>query len=160
MREACRAAAAVCCRLCVGIDCGHLDWSISSATHSLSYVGGPVLGAERLAQSAGAGQVLASFDVMAQVHTMQSSVYAQHQEDPGGAARAAAAAGSGFQATVGGVGGGAGGGGGGALGPAVAGLPLKVSRARMGSRSRRLLVFACRYVCRVASGGSQRWMVA
>lgn len=55
----------------MGIDCGPVDWSVSPASHTLAYTGAPATTAEKLAAAAVPGQVLATYDVMCELHRMQ-----------------------------------------------------------------------------------------
>eukprot|EP00198_Chlamydomonas_reinhardtii_P000610 XP_001689945.1 predicted protein [Chlamydomonas reinhardtii] len=85
-------------RIRVGIDCGPVDWSVSPASHTLAYTGAPATTAEKLAAAAVPGQVLATYDVMCELHRMQATLVAQRTE---------------FGMDTAGFGGGLGGGGGG-----------------------------------------------
>ncbi|KAG2493636.1 hypothetical protein HYH03_008153 [Edaphochlamys debaryana] len=61
-------------RLRIGLDCGVVEWSISASHRCLTYSGPPVASSERLCSNAGAGQILASYDMVREIQRMQSAV--------------------------------------------------------------------------------------
>ncbi|KXZ42640.1 hypothetical protein GPECTOR_128g543 [Gonium pectorale] len=122
-------------RIRVGVDCGPVDWGVSSSGRCLTYSGPPVAAAEKLASVAVGGQVLATVAVMRELHRMQAGLVSPEEPgdaptgselDSGSALRKAST----FR------------------GPAVVGalLPPASGRAGIGgSKQRRPGVFACRF---------------
>ncbi|GIM00242.1 hypothetical protein Vretimale_5388, partial [Volvox reticuliferus] len=119
-------------RIRVGIDCGLVEWAISSSHYGLTYSGAPLATAEKLASLASPGQVLSTYSVMLELHRMQASLGMPSE------ATEVAATGrgntGGFDSET--------------RGPAVVGVPLPPPSGRMGltsARQRRLQIFACRF---------------
>lgn len=124
------------CRIRVGIDCGLVEWGISSSNQGLTYSGAPVAAAEKLASMAAAGQVLSTYAVMLEMHRLQATLGIPLEAEEAAAASAERGSRTGFGSEAA------------FRGPAVVSTPLPPPSGRAGlasARQRRQQIFACRY---------------
>ncbi|GLI61280.1 hypothetical protein VaNZ11_003629 [Volvox africanus] len=119
-------------RIRVGIDCGLVEWAISSSNHGLTYSGASRATAEKLASLASPGQVLSTYSVMLELHRMQASLRMPSEAEEVAAAERGNMGGFNSETRP----------------PAVVGVAVPPPLGRTGltsARYRRQQIFACRF---------------